>query len=92
MPEQLGEIFEDLRKGHLSIKTIDPALPAVVDRHGAQVYTGITVGSLIIAGGMIVAAGGRHEWLGFVLFAGAAITATWHQLRSWWHAWQMRGR
>jgi ubiquinone biosynthesis protein len=91
MPAQVGEILEDLRKGHLAIKAPDPALPVAAERLGRQVYTGLTVASMIGAGGMMLAAG-RHEWMGYLLFAGAGATAAWHQIRQWWTGFQLRGR
>lgn len=91
MPAQIGEILEDLRKGHLSIKTTDPTLPVVVERLGRQVYTGLTVASMVAAGGILLATG-RHEWVGYVLFLGAGVTAAWHHIRQWWTGLQLRGR
>jgi hypothetical protein len=91
MPAQVGEILEDLRKGHLAVKASDPGLPVAAERLGRQVYTGLTVASMVAAGGMLLAAG-RHEWLGYLLFVGAGATAAWHQVRQWWTGFQLRGR
>lgn len=90
MPEQLGEILEDLRKGHLSMKTVDPGLPMAAERLGKQVYTGLTVSSMVFAGGLLLATD-HHVWLGYLLFVGAGGTAFFHQIRQWWTGWQLRG-
>lgn len=89
MPEQVGEILEDLRKGHLTMKTVDPGLPMAAERLGRQVYTGLTVASMIFAGGLLLAAD-RHVWLGFLLFVAAGATGFFHQIRQWWTGWQLR--
>jgi ubiquinone biosynthesis protein len=90
MPEQIGEILEDLRKGHLSMKTEDPGLPLAAERLGKQLYTGLTVASMVFAGGLLLAAD-RHVWLGYLLFLTAAVTAFFHQIRQWWTGAQLRG-
>ncbi len=90
MPEQIGEILEDLRKGHLSMKTEDPGLPLAAERLGKQLYTGLTVASMVFAGGMLLASD-RHVWLGYLLFVTAAATAFFHQIRQWWTGAQFRG-
>ncbi|MBL8677546.1 MAG: AarF/ABC1/UbiB kinase family protein [Myxococcales bacterium] len=89
MPEQVGEILEDLRKGHLSMKTVDPGLPLAAERLGKQVYTGLTVASMVFAGGLLLATD-RHVWLGYLLFVGAGVTAFFHQIRQWWTGTQLR--
>lgn len=89
MPEQVGEILEDLRKGHLSMKTVDPGLPIAAERLGKQVYTGLTVASMVFAGGLLLATD-RHVWLGYLLFVGAGATAFFHQIRQWWTGTQLR--
>jgi ubiquinone biosynthesis protein len=90
MPEQVGEILEDLRKGHLSMKTVDPGLPLAAERLGKQVYTGLTVASMVFAGGLLLATD-KHVWLGYLLFVGAGATAFFHQIRQWWTGSQFRG-
>jgi ubiquinone biosynthesis protein len=87
MPEQVGEILEDIRKGHLELRAADPALPASADRLGRRLFAGATAGSLAIAGAMLLATG-RHEWMGHVLLASGGATALAHVLRDWWRSWQ----
>jgi ubiquinone biosynthesis protein len=92
MPEQVGEILDDLRKGHLTVKTTDPALANNTDRLGRQVYAGLTVGGMIVGGAVMVTHGGHVAWGGYGLFALAVLTSGWHQVRGWWTSWQLRGR
>ncbi|MEZ4409132.1 MAG: AarF/ABC1/UbiB kinase family protein [Polyangiales bacterium] len=84
-PEQLSEILEDLRKGHLSFKTTDPSQPMALDRLGRRVYVGLTVASLVL-GGALVLASGRLPWVGVAMLALAAWTAAAHVVRDWWRA------
>ncbi len=84
-PEQLSEILEDLRKGHLSFKTTDPAQPMALDRLGRRVYVGLTVAALVL-GGALVLASGRLPWVGVAMLALAAWTAAAHVVRDWWRA------
>lgn len=41
MPEQVSEILDDLRKGHLTLKAADPEFSPVFDRLGRRLYTGL---------------------------------------------------
>jgi ubiquinone biosynthesis protein len=91
MPEQLAEILDDLRKGHLTLKASDPELANVYDRFGRRVYSALTVASLVIGGSVIVAAGrGYVVWLGVVMIVVAALSAAAHTLRDWWRALSLR--
>ncbi len=91
MPEQVSEILDDLRKGHLTLKASDPELSPVVDRLGRRVYTGLTVSALVVGGALVVAsARGYWVWLGVAMLAGAAFQATAHILRDWWRALALR--
>jgi ubiquinone biosynthesis protein len=92
MPEQVGEILEDLRKGHLSLRAGDPALPATADRLGRRLFVGMTAGSSVLAGAILVAVAHRREWLGFVLLALGALLMAGHVVRDWWRGWKERGR
>ena len=85
MPEQVNEILEDLRKGHLTLKSSDPELPGALDRLGRRVYTGFTVAALV-AGGAVIVATDRHLLVGAALLVVAALIASAHVLRDWWRA------
>ncbi len=89
MPEQVAEILDDLRKGHLTVKAADPALPMITERLGRQQYAGLVVGSMVL-GGSIVVAGGRHPWVGYVMILFAGAMSAWHTVRTWWTSWHIR--
>ncbi|MFO0652187.1 MAG: AarF/UbiB family protein [Polyangiales bacterium] len=91
MPEQVSEILDDLRKGHLTLKAADPELSPVFDRLGRRLYTGLTVSAMVIGGSFVVAnARGYWVWLGALMLAAAAFQATAHILRDWWRALALR--
>jgi ubiquinone biosynthesis protein len=50
VPLQAREVLEDLRLGRLVVRTLDPGLPAVADRLGRRLFSGVVVGSTAIAG------------------------------------------
>jgi hypothetical protein len=85
MPEQVNEILEDLRKGHLTLKASDPASSPALDRLGRRVYSGLTV-SALIAGGAALIALDRHPLVGIGMFAVAALVAGGHVVRDWWRS------
>lgn len=85
MPEQVNEILEDLRKGHLTLKSSDPELPPALDRLGRRVYSGLTVSALIGGGALLIAAD-HHPLVGVAMLGAAAITASGHVIRDWWRA------
>ena len=89
MPEQVNEILEDLRKGHLTLNSSDPALPPALDRLGRRVYSGLTV-SALIAGGAVLIALDRHPLVGIGMFAVAALVAGGHLVRDWWRSLGLR--
>lgn len=91
MPDQLSEILDDLRKGHLTFKAADPELAAVYDRFGRRVYSGLTVAAMVIGGSiMVTLSHGYAVWLGVAMLVFAAFAATAHVLRDWWRALALR--
>lgn len=50
VPLQAREVLEDLRLGRLLVRTADPSLPAVADRLGRRLFSGVVVGSGVIGG------------------------------------------
>jgi len=62
MPMQLREVLDDLRLGRLTVRAPDPELAVANDRLGRRVFSGLVVGSLALAGALLV--NGAHEWLG----------------------------
>ena len=89
MPEQVSEILEDLRKGHLVVRTTDPALFMVSERLGRQIFAGLVITGLVLGGSLLLAFG-RSPWPGAAMLAWAAAHAAYHQVRTWWSASQTR--
>ena len=89
MPEQVSEILEDLRKGHLTLKTADAETPPAFDRLGRRLFASLVVASLVL-GGSVVLAVGRHPWVGAALLAAAAIGGVAHVVTDWWRALGLR--
>ncbi len=86
-PVQTQEILDDLRKGRLEVRTREPVLPLTVDVLGRRVYSGMVVGSLIVASGILLASG--SYWIGAAFF-GAALA--WGTLHTTWAMWLGRKR
>ncbi len=89
MPEQVSEILEDLRKGHLTLKTADAETPLAFDRLGRRLFASLVVASLVL-GGSVVLAVGRHPWVGAALLAAALIGGGAHVVTDWWRALGLR--
>ena len=81
MPLQLEEILEDLRKGAFSIRTHQTQLESAADRLGRRTFSGLVVGSLLIAGAILVSRG--NHWLGGAMLASSALYALAHIARVW---------
>jgi ubiquinone biosynthesis protein len=81
MPLQLGEIFEDLRRGDLAIRTIDRELPTALDRLGRRVFSGLVVSVCILSGAYLVA---HHNLLGTVLLTVGTVWAASHSALVAW--------
>ncbi len=87
LPIQTQEVLDDLRKGRLEVRTREPMLPISVDVLGRRVYSGLVVGGLLIASGILF--GGESYWLGG-LFVAAALG--WGALHTTWAMWLGRRR
>jgi ubiquinone biosynthesis protein len=82
MPMQVREVLDDLRLGRLSLRTVDPDMPMVVDRLGRRIFSGLVVVALIFAGAFLLR-DPEHVTLGVVLFVFAAIVWMVHAFRDW---------
>lgn len=89
MPEQVSEILEDLRQGHLTLKTSDAGAPQSLDRLGRRLFAGLVVASLVVGGSAVIAAG-RYPWAGVVLLAAALVGGAAHVVGDWWRALGLR--
>jgi len=81
MPLQLEEILDDLRKGSFSVRTQQTQLESAADRLGRRAFSGLVVGSLIIAGAILLSQ--ESYWLGGLALALSALYALAHSARIW---------
>lgn len=79
MPQQLREVLEDLRLGRLTVRTNDPALPAITDRLGRRVFAGLVVGSFVLSGTWLLAAR-ASDTTAYLLIAFGALVLVVHVL------------
>jgi ubiquinone biosynthesis protein len=77
VPLQAREVLEDLRLGRLQLKATDPALPAVADRLGRRLFSGLVVAASTLAGALTFA---HDHALGGVLFGAAGTILILHVL------------
>lgn len=66
LPQQVREILDDMRLGRLSFRTMDPTMPAMLNRLGRRLFTGLVASSLVLSGTWLLAAK-SYETVGFVL-------------------------
>jgi ubiquinone biosynthesis protein len=81
MPMQLEEILEDLRSGAFTVRTQQVQLESAADRLGRRAFSGLVVGSLFIAGAILLSQG--SYWLGGLAAGAGAFYATLHAARVW---------
>ncbi len=81
MPLQLEEILDDLRKGAFSVRTQQTQLESAADRLGRRAFSGLIVGSLIIAGAILLSQ--ESYWLGGAMLGSSALYALGHSARVW---------
>jgi ubiquinone biosynthesis protein len=77
LPEQFGEILEDLRLGRLAIHTTDTEMAGASDRLGRRIFTALVASACLLAGTALVIE--DYPRLGATLIIGAllAIVAHW---------------
>lgn len=65
VPEALGEVLDDLRRGRLLIQNEDVRSERASDRLGRRLYSAIVASSLLLSGSWLWAAGHDHagKWL-----------------------------
>ena len=82
LPTQLAELFEDLRRGDLSIRTIDRELPGALDRLGRRVFSGLVVSVCILAGAYLLTR--EQQVLGTTLLSVGTLWAASHSALVAW--------
>jgi ubiquinone biosynthesis protein len=70
-PARAEDILEDLRQGRMSVDVRQTSLLRATERLGRRIFSGLVVGSLILAGALLVAQG--YLAYGGVLFGVAVI-------------------
>jgi ubiquinone biosynthesis protein len=75
VPLQAREVLEDLRLGRLELKASDPALPAVADRLGRRLFSGLVVAAATLGGAVSFA---HDRTLGGGLLVLAAVILVIH--------------
>jgi ubiquinone biosynthesis protein len=83
LPAKVDEVLDDLRRGELSMRSRDPALPAVAELLGRRLFSGLTVAALIGGGALLVALRPGSETLGYAMLGGAGVWVVGHLARSW---------
>ena len=87
MPVQLQEIFDDLRKGSLSLQVHEPALRSAADQVGRRIFSGLVVSGLLVGGAFLIA---RDDMIAGALFIVSAVS--WASLHTVVVAWLGRRR
>jgi ubiquinone biosynthesis protein len=82
IPAKLDDVLDDLRRGNLSVRSGDPALPAATDLLGRRVFSGLWVAALI-AGGSILVSSRAADILGYSMLGGATAWVLGHIVRAW---------
>lgn len=88
LPEQLGEVLDDLRLGRLVVHTSDPEASNASDRLGRRIYSGLVASALILSGAWALTA--REFYPAIALFAVATLWLFGHQVRDAIKAWTSR--
>jgi ubiquinone biosynthesis protein len=84
-PYQLQDILEDVRRGNLSVRTIDPNLPKIVDRLGRRIFSAVVVIGLLGCGAALVL--GHYYYLGGIAWFLAGSLFFWHWAIDLWKNW-----
>lgn len=75
LPDQIGDVLEDLRSGRLNIRAHDPARVAAMDRLGRRLFTALILCALLGCGAFLLVAGERGAALAAALLAVGGVLA-----------------
>ncbi len=82
LPGQVTDILNELRDGHLELRTVDPQLVRVGDRLGRRIFTALTTSALLLAGTALLVTDTAHGLaIFFLVFAGVQLL--YHTWRDW---------
>jgi ubiquinone biosynthesis protein len=88
LPEQLGDVLDDLRFGRLTVRTSDADAGIASDRLGRRIYSGLVASSLVLSGSWALSA---HEpYAAVALFAVAGLWLFGHTVRDAIKSWTKR--
>lgn len=76
LPEQIQEVFDDLRFGRLVIRTTDTETRESADRLGRRIHSALLCGSCLLAGTALLIS--EREVLGYILFGVAGFAGFMH--------------
>lgn len=82
LPMQVEEILEDLRRGAFTVRSEQLRLESAADRLGRQTFNGLVVGSLFLAGAILLS--GESYWLGTLAVLTGGLLGFAHTARTWW--------
>ncbi len=88
LPQQLGEVLEDVRLGRFQLTVRSPNVEPATDRLGRRVFTGLIAAGTAIAAGLVLAA--ERDLLGGILLAVAALLVLGHRAGDLVRAWRRR--
>jgi ubiquinone biosynthesis protein len=75
LPDQVGDVLEDLRSGRLNIRAHDPARVEAMDRLGRRLFTALVLCALLGCGAFLLVAGERGAALAAALLAVGGVLA-----------------
>lgn len=78
LPAVAEDVIEDLRQGRLTLEIRQPNLQHAQDRLGRRIFTGLLLGSTVVAAAILLGAG--HMLLGWAMLAGAAGWGLMHSI------------
>jgi ubiquinone biosynthesis protein len=86
LPNQLGEVLDDLRLGRLMIRTTDPEIADAADRLGRRLYSSIVAAALLVSGAGVISA--DYPRVGGALIAVAVLALGVHLARDTARRWR----
>ncbi len=89
MPEQLGEVLDDLRLGRLKVQTVDPGVTGAADRLGRRLYTALVSSALVLSSAWLI--GTHHDIVGGIMLGLALMIVAGHLLLDASRAWRKKG-
>jgi ubiquinone biosynthesis protein len=80
LPQQVGEVMEDLRHGRLTLQSRDLDASRRTDRLGRRVFTGMVVSALLISGAWLITQDNSLSYVGGALLLMGMSWLFWHMV------------